>query len=406
MAYSKPPVPYSQYAGGPLWFNFQFSGKRQKIATGTRNMAEARLMAKRTWEEARARAKIDDLAAGKIVGRAKDMPLDIAIGKFWLGRVVAENQKGQKDIRRRLDKLNKLLGKDTLISTIDDDVLQEFKDARAAIISARTGLPLSKVTRNGEIADLQNVLNFCHTTLKVPLPIIDWKRFKFKKSELNKRDRVLEPAEVNRVLADIRPDYRPIIDFMLCTGMRRASVVNFTWANVIWHLDTISYVQKGDRAFSHPLTADVRAILEGEQAHGFQGENVFTFVAAKTKTDPRSGKRYVKGQRYPITYHTLMTVWRRLCNRIGIPNATLHDLRKTFGSYAYAAIDLKIVSKLSGHANQEITEECYAFLPSKEVVAGAHAASVYRQSLRTEAMRLVEVVANQPANHLIAANDA
>lgn len=63
---------------------------------------------------------------------------------------------------------------------------------------------------------------------------------------------------------------------------------------------------------------------------GHHPEWVFTFVAARTKREPKGGRTYIRGQRYPITYWGLGSQKERAWVKAGV-EGRWRDLRHTAG---------------------------------------------------------------------------
>jgi integrase len=121
-------------------------------------------------------------------------------------------------------------------------------------------------------------------------------------------------------------------------------------------------------------------------------------VAPELETELRAWKSYLVGKRLfspdlPVLvtgHRTAMKptfAWRlvkRVANRAGVrpqngkghnvSEVTCHTLRRTFGSYLLnRGLPLEDVSKLMGHRNVSVTQECYAELLDKTVEERFHA---------------------------------
>jgi integrase len=106
-----------------------------------------------------------------------------------------------------------------------------------------------------------------------------------------------------------------------------------------------------------PLTRQAYDILWRRRAD--HETHFFTFVAARTRKCPKTGKLFVKGERYPITYYGLGSNKRKWA-KAGV-SARIHDLRHTAASRTLRSTgNLKLVQTLLGHADIKITAEFYA----------------------------------------------
>ncbi len=61
-----------------------------------------------------------------------------------------------------------------------------------------------------------------------------------------------------------------------------------------------------------------------------------------------------------VSYRHLLTTMERACEAAGVEHRGLHALRHSFASNLYArGVEVKIISKLLGHASVEITYNRY-----------------------------------------------
>jgi DNA repair photolyase len=75
---------------------------------------------------------------------------------------------------------------------------------------------------------------------------------------------------------------------------------------------------------------------------------VFTFVAERTRRCPKTGRKFIKGQRYPMTYYGIGTNKRRKWPKAGV-DARIHDTRHTTGQRTLRATgNLRLVQQLFG----------------------------------------------------------
>ena len=112
-----------------------------------------------------------------------------------------------------------------------------------------------------------------------------------------------------------------------------------TWDNVDVHNRQIRVQGKGKRKRYIPMNATLFGILEGLQKDGYK----LPFEYKPDYVTRRMQKYY---------------------QEVGIEDANLHSLRKTFGSLLlqYGNVDLYTVSKLLGHSSVTTTEKYYVDL--------------------------------------------
>src|SRR2546426_657345 len=107
--------------------------------------------------------------------------------------------------------------------------------------------------------------------------------------------RLVEWIGAHTPLAEIHHD--PLAHLV---GLRRREVVSLTWSQVDWAAGIIRVIQKGDKPHVIPITPEVTDILWPLRGH--HETHVFTFMAKRTRTCAKSGNRYERGTRYPISY--------------------------------------------------------------------------------------------------------
>ena len=159
-----------------------------------------------------------------------------------------------------------------------------------------------------------------------------------------------------RIEAVERDDYRAIRRFATITGLRLNEVL-LTWPQVDFENAVVRVIAKGDEPRIVPLSREAYGIIWAER--GRHAQFVFTFVAKKTRMCPRTGQRYERGRRYPITYFGLSTQRRREWKKAGV-DARFHDLRHTAGMRTLRATgNLKTTQKLLGHSDISTTAKFY-----------------------------------------------
>ena len=166
------------------------------------------------------------------------------------------------------------------------------------------------------------------------------------------RGRVLSAEEGARFLAAAKasgPTLRDLVLLLLYTGQRRGNVMAMRWDELdltagVW---TIPRTKAG-RTHAVALLPHEVAILEARRA-GPAGETEWVFPA---RTGAAQGHitRPANG-------------WTALLKRAGIKDFTVHDLRRTHGSWMLSAgVAIDVISKTLDHSSVRVTEEVYAHL--------------------------------------------
>ena len=172
-----------------------------------------------------------------------------------------------------------------------------------------------------------------------------------------KRTRFLQPDELlrlNRALADEEnTDLRHFLTLALSTGARRGAVLGMRWENVsfdrkIWHVPYTD--NKSGESYEVILSPAALAVLE-QRRKGTQENAIFVF--------PGIGKEQ--------HIMDLKRSWTEFRKRARIPDITIHDLRRSRGSYlAVSGASLQIIGGALGHRSTASTQ-IYSQLLSQSV---------------------------------------
>jgi len=172
-----------------------------------------------------------------------------------------------------------------------------------------------------------------------------------------KRKRFLQPDELlrfNRELAkEQNTDLRDFLTLAITTGARRGAVLGMKWADVsferkTWHVPYTD--SKNDESYEINLRPGALAVLE-RRKESAKSEAVFVF--------PGAGK----------SGHVmdLKVSWGEFRKTAKIPDITVHDLRRSHGSYlAVSGASLQIIGRALGHRSTASTE-IYSQLISQSV---------------------------------------
>lgn len=155
------------------------------------------------------------------------------------------------------------------------------------------------------------------------------KRFK----EDGGRKRVLSRDEEKLLMEMLmvrQPDLRPIAIIALGTGMRRGEIMGLNWKDIDFEKGLI-YLHAGKtksgKARVAPMNSDVRATL---------------FELREVKSE---------GQIFPFNADSVSYRFSILCDKLGMPDVTLHTLRHTFDTRLIERnVNPFVVKELMGHA--------------------------------------------------------
>lgn len=174
-------------AAGIRWrYDFEQGGQRYAspaIYTSKREAAREEKAKRKLLE----RGDVADMSPTQnIVGKAPKrrrggISLAAACDAYW--RDIAQHNRSAKDIRRRLDICQRLLGADVDIAELRFASVMAARETRRAEPSVR-GKPLTGSAVNRDLIDtLRPALNHAALTFELALPKIDWGKLRLKESD-------------------------------------------------------------------------------------------------------------------------------------------------------------------------------------------------------------------------------
>jgi len=219
----------------------------------------------------------------------------------------------------------------TNLSQVEPPLIQQYKLHRLDFVKAQTV--------NYEITCLHHFFRYAVEMKYIRSnPTQDIKKIK---KPVRKAPRFLSKDEVNRVLPELRPRARSMVEILLNTGMRWGELRNLEWDDVDWNEKRIRVRVKedwspkgGERKV--PMNNRVQQILKE-----LPKTNNWVFSS-------RTGSR--------VKHYLVWQTFKKACQKAEIDNVSLHTLRHTFASHlVMARVDLATVSKLLGHKDISTT---------------------------------------------------
>lgn len=183
------------------------------------------------------------------------------------------------------------------------------------------------------------------------------------------RDRWFDETELHRLLQAVseEPNYfaRVAIITLLFTGLRKNECLKLKWAQVDLEKGQL-YIPRTSRKNRKPLVVPLSK----------------TAIDVLNSIPRHVGNEYVfPGRERGKPLFDLKGPWRRLCERAGLKDAHLHDLRHTLGaSLAQNGVDLWLISKVLGHSGIASTMR-YAHLSTRETQKALDAHAEMIQSI-------------------------
>lgn len=166
------------------------------------------------------------------------------------------------------------------------------------------------------------------------------------------RERYLDAEELPRFIAAVEADedplFRDYFNLLLFTGQRRQNVASMRWDEVdlkrkVWTIPAEKY--KTGNAVEVPLVIEAVDIIKSRQDENEQRDEPSEYVFASKR----------KNAKVPHLYEP-KGAFTRICERAGIRDLHVHDLRRTVASWAtMQGVPYPVVARMVGHKVQGVT---------------------------------------------------
>lgn len=360
---------FTRGKSGIYSYSFQIKGRTFFGTTGCTTKPEAL-----AYEELERAKAIVEVARYQETHRTPRMTFDAALERLW--EEVGQFYKGtyratvETALAWLLEKSG--IGGTTRLCDIGPSKVSEA-------VARRRGEGVGNATVNRTVTELLRLLMIRARDQweQEGLKAIAWGTFML--PETKERIRALKTQDEPTLLDTMRDDYVPAIQFMIKSGFRKFEVIGLMKADLDFGNKTISVIGKGNKAATIPMSSELREILF--PLMGNPTDHVFTFVSPRTSVNPKTKKKYIRGQHYPLTYSGLGTAWRRYgAAKAGITDFHLHDLRHTAATRLLRGgkANLRVVQKLMRHADLATTAK-YAHAFDEDVLEAMEAETSARQ---------------------------
>jgi integrase len=156
-----------------------------------------------------------------------------------------------------------------------------------------------------------------------------------------KRERLLTGDELSALGAALAAEqsaggeqFATIFRLLLLTGAHKNEIVHLKWTEV----DLSRGVLNLQDSKTGEITLGAAPLAMFEELHTGRGGHAHVFP------DPRDPKQPIRGVDW---------AWARVCDRAGLPDLRIHDLRLAYASTgATSGLSLMMVGKLLGHAGR------------------------------------------------------
>jgi len=226
----------------------QTNGRRHEVALRVTNKIVAETKAKeinealeagQPWEWVVGRARTGERTFGEVLNEFLEK------GARWSNTTLRGNC-------ALLEKLKAEFGNRAIIDINATDI--------EAYLARRRDEGLSKATRNRYLCTLKVILKKAHEWGYAPRNTAAELKTE---REGRKQPMPFTRDEVNRLLAELKPDHRRIAMIYLQTGMRRGELIKLQWSDVDWEARTIAVrAPKNDDDRTIPMSNRVYEILQ------------------------------------------------------------------------------------------------------------------------------------------------
>lgn len=333
-------------------YDFQWKNNRYHGSTGCTSKRDA----ERFEAEERRRAALGETAKPSI-------GIDDACGAWWEAK--GQWLRSEKTVIYQLANLAEGLGKSKPLQDL------RLADIDAYIARRRASVKSSSVNR--ETALLRRVIDWT-AARGFDAPTIDWKQVKLK--EASATTRVLAADEELRLFAKLPTSLKPIVEFALLSGQRKAEIVTLRWADVDFPNARATVWAKGQKPHSFPLTPRLVALIANQPKKCPQ---VFTYVCERSAPSRKDRVQRIKGERYPFSAQGWDRKWRKALKDAGIEGYRFHDNRHTAATRTGS---IEVANRLLGHSDMRTTQRY--FHTAEDVVRKAMIAAESRNSPEPE----------------------
>jgi integrase len=346
-------------------YDFRIRGHRFRGSTEETDRRRAEKFVKDKRREAESVASQD----------SGDEPMTFAVASTrWYGEKGGKRARST-EVERYLAWLQTKIGKSTLVSKIDDNLV-----ARLVVLRQEEKVADSTVNRT-VLEPLRAILRRASLWGQT-IAKIEWAQHLL--DEPKERVRELTAAEEQKLFAKLRPSYQAIIRFAVLSALRRHELLAMDWEHVDWGGRRLNLIGKGDVVAFIPLSVEMERLLRGAIPPG--------------ETHPAGPVWLYKPERHeegadnltprPITEEGLKTEFRRARKRAGMTSSKVdplmgyrfHDNRHTgITRLVRDSGNLKLGQKLARHASIATTMK-YAHATEDDLRKAMDSAHSPRQS--------------------------
>lgn len=310
-------------------YDFQWKGERYHGSTGCTSKRDAERF------EADLRRKV---ALGEIA--KPTITLEEACNTWQ--EMVGSRKKSKATTLYQLAFLMAGLGRRVMLHDLTFKDIQTYASRRAGMVSAASA--------NRETQLLRRVIRWTEPR-GYEVPTIKWGELMY--VEPKERTRELSADEELRLFANLHDNLKPLVEFAILCGQRKAEIVTLRWSDVDLNGQRATVTIKGGDRHTFPLSPRMMAIIKAQPKVCPQ---VFTYVCQRRAPKRADRPARMVGERYPFSKQGWNRQWKKALKNAGIEDYRFHDNRHTAATRNLRASgNLKGVQKLLGHADVTTT---------------------------------------------------
>ncbi len=355
---------YRRKDSAAFWMSFSVNGKLYRRPTGTDN----RKLAEKIF------AKVQtQIVEGKWfeMDRTMEIRMTEVIDRYMTE--VSPLRKASHERNKQLAEHFKSFFGDTLIGDVTSSLISKYKAKRLQTVSNR-GTLLSPDTVRKELSLLRRIFN---------VAIDEWEiceKNPVKKSlkslpPCNKRVRYILPEEAEKLRFTIPAWFRPYIILACQTGLRRGDLTRLTLEQLDFQTDriVIGKTKNGD-----PIGIAMTSLVK---------RTLIALISSRTTDSPYV---FCDERGRPHSPYKVSMAFRRACERAGVKNLRLHDLRHDFATLMLRRTkNLVDVQHALGHKDSRMTLRYAHLLPEDlkdayEAIDNQGTAAVFSRFLHVE----------------------
>lgn len=354
---------------GIYQYDFRVRGHRFRGSTEKTERRDAEKFVRAKRKEAQAIAAQD----------SGDKPMTFAVASSrWYGEKGSKRER-TGEVDRYLDWLQTKIGNSTLVAKIDNNVI-----ARLVLQRQAEGVANSTVNRT-VLEPLRAILRRAALWGQT-VARIEWKELLL--DEPKERVRELSDSEEEKLFANVRPGYRPILRFAVLSALRRNELLAMHWEHVDWGGRRLNLMGKGEVIGFIPLSTEMERVLRSVFPEGETNPIGPVWLYRPARHEEGADNLTPR----PITHEGLKTEFRRARKNAGMKSSRedplmgyrFHDNRHTgITRLVRDSGNLKLGQKLGRHASIATTMK-YAHATEDDLRKALDAAHSSRESSQTD----------------------